>query len=116
MKLLADENVRGAIVRGLLRQRLDLDIMRVQDVDLREADDPSVLAWVAQEGRVVLTQDAATLIGFAYARVSAGLPMPGVIEVSQEVPVGVVIEQLLLLILASLPGEWEGQVLYLPLH
>ncbi len=116
MKLLADENVRGAIVRGLLRRRPDLDLLRVQDVGLREADDPTVLAWAAQEGRVVLTQDEETLIGFAYERVSAGLPMPGVIEVRQDVPLGVAIADLLILILASQPGEWEGQVLYIPLR
>jgi hypothetical protein len=80
------------------------------------ADDPTVLAWAAQEGRVVLTQDEETLIGFAYERVSAGLPMPGVIEVRQDVPLGVAIADLLILILASQPGEWEGQVLYIPLR
>lgn len=116
MKLLADENVRGAIVRGLLRHYPDLDLVRVQDVGLRTADDPTVLAWAAHEGRVVLTQDEETLIGYAYERVSAGLPMPGVIEVRQDVPLGVVIADLLLLLQTSLPDEWEGQVLYIPLH
>ena len=32
MKLLADENFRGALVRGLLRRRPDLDLVRVPDV------------------------------------------------------------------------------------
>ena len=45
MKLLADENFRGAIVRGLLRQRPDLDLVRVPDIGLGEADDPMILAW-----------------------------------------------------------------------
>lgn len=116
MKLLADENFHGAIVRGLLRRTQNLDLVRVPDVGLIEADDPTVLAWAATAGRVVLTHDAATLIGFAYERVAAGLPMPGIIEVRQELPIGRVIEDLLLLIEASEEGEWEGQVLYLPLR
>jgi hypothetical protein len=116
VKLLADENFRGAIVRGLLRRLPDLDLVRVPDVGLGEADDPAVLAWAAAEGRLVLTHDAATLIGFAYERVQARLPMPGIIEVRQDVPVGLVIADLLLLIGASREGEWEGQVLYLPLR
>lgn len=41
--------------------------------------------------------------------------MPGVIEVSQEAPIGAAIDDLLLVIHGSLPGEWEHQVLYLPL-
>jgi hypothetical protein len=42
--------------------------------------------------------------------------MPGVIEVSQEAPIGAVIDDLLLLIRGSFPGEWDNQVLYIPLR
>lgn len=42
--------------------------------------------------------------------------MPGIIEVRQDLPIGAVIDDLLLLIDASRPEEWDGQVLYLPLR
>ncbi len=42
--------------------------------------------------------------------------MPGIFEISREIPIGVVIEDLLLLAEYSLEGEWEGQVRYLPLR
>ncbi|MBP1468214.1 DUF5615 family PIN-like protein [Candidatus Chloroploca sp. M-50] len=116
MKLLADENFHRAIVRGLLRHMPQLDLVRVQDVGLRGADDPTVLAWAAGEGRLILTHDAETLIADAYVRVRSALPMPGVIEVSQTAPIGVVIEDLILLIQGSLPNEWEHQVLSVPLR
>jgi hypothetical protein len=86
------------------------------DVGLSETDDPTLLAWAAAEGRLVLTHDAATLIGYAYDRVAAGLSMPGIIEVRQDLPIGPVIDDLLLIYDASNEGEWEGQVLYLPLR
>ena len=54
-RFLADENFNNQIVRGVLRQSPNIDIVRVQDVDLSGADDPAVLAWAAQEGRIVLT-------------------------------------------------------------
>ena len=116
MKLLADENFRGAIVRGLLRRRPDVDVVRVMDVGLGEADDPTILNWAANEGRLVLTHDAATFIGFGYERVVDGRAMPGIIEVRQDLPVGSVIDDLVLLIDVSYEGEWEGRVLYLPLQ
>jgi predicted nuclease of predicted toxin-antitoxin system len=116
VKLLVDENFRGAIVRGLLRRRPDIDLVRVFDAGLGEADDPTILAWAATEGRIVLTHDAATLIGFAYDRVAAGQAMPGIIEVRQDLAIRLVIDDLLLLIDASYEGEWNGQVIYLPLH
>ena len=43
LRLLADENFNNDIVRGLLRRRPDLDVVRVQDVGLSGAEDPSVL-------------------------------------------------------------------------
>ena len=113
--LVSDENFNNDIVRGFLRRRPDLDIVRVQDVGLRGADDPSILEWAAQEGRVVLTHDAATMTYFAYERVRAGKSMPGVIEVSDDLPIGQVVEDILLLAEYSDKREWEGQVIYLPL-
>ena len=86
------------------------------DVGLGEADNPTILNWAADEDRLVLTHDAATLIGFAYDRVTAGNSMPGIIEVPQDTPIGSILDDLLLIIDASHEGEWEGQVLYLPLQ
>lgn len=42
-RLLADENLNNNIFRALLRQKPDLDIVRVQDVNLSGADDPTIL-------------------------------------------------------------------------
>ncbi|MBV6391782.1 MAG: hypothetical protein KPEEDBHJ_00996 [Anaerolineales bacterium] len=43
--LVADENFNNTIVRGLLRVKPDLDIVRVQDAGLFSASDPTVLEW-----------------------------------------------------------------------
>jgi hypothetical protein len=42
--------------------------------------------------------------------------MPGVFEVSFDVWVRVAVDDILLLTECSSPGEWEGQVRYLPLR
>ncbi len=115
LRFVADENFNNNIVRGLLRRQPELDIVRIQDVGLISADDPTVLEWAAQEGRVLLTHDVATITQYAYERIEAGLSMPGVFEVSLDVPIGRVIEDILLLAECSLDGEWEGQIRYLPL-
>lgn len=67
------------------------------------------------EGRLMLTHDVATMTAAAWGRVRAGLPMPGVIEVSSEEPVGRAIDEIQLVVFASHPAEHEGQVLFLPL-
>ena len=114
--LAADENFNGDIVRGLLRHRPTLNIVRLQDVRLSGAEDPVVLAWAAQEGRVLLTHDVSSITRYAYERIQAGQPMPGVFEVSRDLPVGRAIAEILLLAECSLEREWEGQVRYLPLR
>ena len=116
MRLAADENFNHDIVRGLLRRKPDLEIVRVQDVGLSGADDPTVLEWAAQEGRILLTHDVSTMTHHAYERIQEARPMPGVFVVSRDVPVGIAIGDLLLIAECSLEGEWEGQVRYLPLR
>ena len=115
LRLAADENFNNDIVRGLLRRNPSLDIVRIQDARLSGADDPPVLAWSAQENRVLLTHDVATITHYAYERVLNGRDMPGVVEVNRGVSVAQAIDDILLLAEYSVEGEWSGQVLYLPL-
>ncbi len=59
--LVADENFSNAIVRGLLRTKPALDIVRVQDVGLSSTEDPIILEWAANRDRVLLTHDVSTI-------------------------------------------------------
>jgi hypothetical protein len=113
--LIADENFNNTIVRGLLRVKPSLDIVRVQDVGLSSADDPAVLEWAAREDRILLTHDVATITKYAYERILSGKYMPGVIEVSRAVPLSVAINDILLMAEACKNGELENQIIYLPL-
>jgi hypothetical protein len=97
LRLAADENFNNDIVRGVLRRNSEIDIVRVQDAGLSAADDPTILEWAAQAGRVLPTHDVATMTRYAYDRVREGKPMPGVFEVGRQVPIGVAIDEIVLL-------------------
>jgi predicted nuclease of predicted toxin-antitoxin system len=114
LRLAADEDFNNRILRGLLRRNPELDIMRVQDAGLRGRGDDEVLAWAATEGRVLLTHDVTTMKQHVNERITAGLPMPGVFELAQDVSFKQAIEDILLLAECSLEGEWEGQIRFLP--
>ena len=116
LKLLADENLNNDIVRALLRCSPSLDIVRVQDVGLSGADDPTVLMWSAEHKRVLLTHDVASLTRYAYERVGRGQEMPGVFEIGRAVPIGQAVEDVLFLAECSREDEWEVQIRYLPLR
>lgn len=98
LRFLADENIEVALVQAVQRDPR-MDIVRAQDVGLSGADDPAVLEWAAEEDRLVITHDANTMPRYACDRVSAGLPMPGVIEVPKPFRVGRVAKELVLLAL-----------------
>lgn len=57
LRLLADENFNGDVVRALLLRQPDLDVVRVQDVGLAGIADLRILAWAAVNDRIILTHD-----------------------------------------------------------
>jgi len=115
IRFLADEDFNRRIIRGLKRRLPALDVVRVQDVSLITQPDTEVLEWAANEDRVILTHDVTTMSKYAFDRVQQGLKMPGVIEVSQNISIGEVIEELILIAECSLENEWHNQVIYLPI-
>jgi hypothetical protein len=115
LRLLADENFNGRILRALQRQIPDLDVVRAQDTRLYGADDPTLLQFAADEKMVLLTHDVETLVGYAWQRVRSGMSMPGVIVALTDRPIGQILEDLEILLLASRPEELEGQIRFLPL-
>ena len=115
LRLISDENFNGDILRGLFRRCPDLDVVRVQDVGLDAASDPGILEWAAIEGRIVLTHDRDTMPFFAYARVKAAQPMPGVFLVSDVMPLGQAIDETLLAADCLAPEECQNLVRFFPL-
>lgn len=108
LALAADENFNNDILRGLLRRKSDLDVVRIQDAGLSGADDYRILEWAAAENRVLITHDVSTITRYANDRIREGKRMPGVFEVSRSVPVQVAIEDILLLAECNHEQEWEG--------
>jgi predicted nuclease of predicted toxin-antitoxin system len=115
LRLLADENFNDDIVRGLLLRQPEIDIVRVQDVGLAGADDPDILAWAAENNRIVLTYDRATMSDHAYERVAAGAPMAGVFILNDRFAVGRAIDEILLLAECTEQAEWRGRAVHVPL-
>jgi hypothetical protein len=116
LRLLADENLNHDLVRGVLRRHPALDLVRVQDVGLREFDDPAILEWAARECRLILTHDANTMPAFAYERIRRKQAMPGMFVVNQRAALATVIDDLLILAECSGTEEWNVRVIFLPLQ
>lgn len=113
--LLADQNFNGRILNGLARRQPAIDVLHVREIGLQAAADTVILERAAREGRVLLTHDRQTIPAFAYARVSAGEPMPGVFLVSKALPIGQAIDEILLAVHCLSPEECKDIVKYFPM-
>jgi hypothetical protein len=117
LRLATDADVHGEIIRGLRRRQPLIDVVRVQDVLPEGTSDPGVLAWAASESRALVTNDRNTMVGFAWQRVEAGAPFPGLIVTSNMQSIGSAVEEILLLAECISEKEIENQVVvFLPLR
>ncbi len=115
LPFLADENFNNVILRGLRRRLPTIDVVRVQDVGLLGAEDPSILEWAAGEGRIILTHDVNTMTAHILERMNRGLATHGIIEVSRKLSMASILDDLCLLAEAAGPEDFEDPIRYLPL-
>jgi len=115
LRLISDEDVHDDIIRGLRRRDPTLDIVRAVDVGLGHAPDPIILNWAADQDRVLVTGDLNTMIGFAWGRVRSALYMPGVLALRENIGIGRVIDDILLVATCYSLAEIKDQVLFIPL-
>ena len=115
IKFVIDEDLDNRILRGLLRRRPDLNIVRVQDTHLAGHSDPEILEWAFLEGRILLTHDISTMTNHAYQCMRKGMQISGIVEDPQSLPIGKAIEDILTLAKVSSVEEFENQIQYLPL-
>lgn len=110
IKVLADQNFNGKILRGLRLRIPELDCITTYDVGLQKYTDPKILDWAANKNRVILTHDAKTFPVFVYEKMSKGEKISGVIVVSDQTPIGKAIDDLELIIIGKFENEWENTI------
>ena len=113
LSLLSDEDLRGAIVAGLLLHFPAIDLVRVQDVGLMGTPDPIILEYAASQNRVLVTHDRSTMTAHARDRMAVGLRMTGLIVLDQFINIGKAIQEVGTLAHAGDPGDLDGQILIL---
>jgi uncharacterized protein with PIN domain len=113
LRLYMDENVHGAITRGL--RQLGIDVWTAQGDLPAGTEDPLVLDRATELGRVLFSQDT-DLLREASRRQQSAEPFAGVIYAEQSmVPIGQCIQDLELIARAALPEELVNTVYFLPL-
>jgi hypothetical protein len=115
LPLAADKCVHGGIVKSLRERVAGLDLVTVDEAGLAKATDPDVLEWAAAQGRVLVTQDWNTMIGYARDRVRDGKPMPGLLVRGKGATIRQAVEDLEVIVCCGDPKDFKDQVKFLPL-
>lgn len=115
IRFLTDEDIKSAILDGVRLRLSQLDIVRVQDVGLRTLRDERILEFAAIDRRIVISHDVRTMMGHAKNRLRLGKPLPGLFLIRQDVPIGLAIEEIVMVAECSQPEEWNGKIRFLPL-
>jgi hypothetical protein len=114
VRFLADANLDQDIVAGILRREQAVDFELPQGVIPAGMKDPEVLGVAASLDRILVTHDARTMPQH-FSEFIAGNESPGVILVPRSTPIGLAIEEILLIWHVSEPGEWINLFRRLPL-
>ena len=113
VRLYMDENVHGAITKGLLLR--SVDVITAQEDGYDSAPDDRVLDRASESGRVLFTFDD-DLLKEASRRQQVGRPFAGVLFAHQnDVTIGQCIADLELIATVCEPEEYTSRVQYLPL-
>ena len=111
----ADNDLRNSIRNGVLRREQAIDFQSARAAQLDGVPDSAVLEIAATADRILVTHDENSMPRHFAAFLADGNHSPGVFVVPQGVPTGIVIENILLLWLASESSEWRDQIAWLPL-
>jgi hypothetical protein len=115
LKFWIDQNMSRAILVALQQAYPEHEFVYVRETEYNDAPDETLLEEAAKQGIIIITHDKRTLVGFAYDRIRAGLPMPGVIAVKQLTSIGVAIRHLVFLIGAGESSDFDKLVWHIPL-
>jgi predicted nuclease of predicted toxin-antitoxin system len=102
LRLLIDQDLDHVILRGLLLRAPNVDVVPAHQAGLSDTPDPGLLAWAAEQRRIVVTHDRSTMPYHAATRIARGESLADVIIVPRRLPVGQVIHELEIVVRAAM--------------
>ena len=113
-RFLADEDLRGPIVRAVRRMAPTLEIVTIVEENLLSPTDDEVLEFAWQQNLLVVSHDVHTMNPFAEQRIADGRGIHGLFLVPQSKAIRSVAESLILIWKASEFEEWRDRIVFLP--
>ena len=109
----ADADFNHKVILGLRRREPAIDFQDALFGDVIGLPDPDVLRKAAEFGRVLISHDRNTMPRH-FVRLLESRSSPGLVIVPQDLDIGAIIEDLLLIWAASVAEEWRDKIGYPP--
>lgn len=113
-RFLADEDLRGDIVRAVRRKAPQVLLTTVLEQGWSSASDESILDHAWQQQWIVVSHDVNTMKATAEKRIADGRGLHGLFLAPQRRAVTLVADCLVLIAEASDFEEWQNRIVYLP--
>jgi hypothetical protein len=113
LRWLADADLNGALVSGVVRRSTALDFKRAEEVPLEGLSDEAVLAIAGKDGRVLVSHDVTTMPDH-FREFIRHNDSPGIVLVPQQLNIGRAIESILLISEACGAHDLANRVCLVP--
>ncbi len=116
-RYLIDENISPQYRTQLLRHEPSLTVLAVGDegTPARSTSDPEILVWCEQHQFNLITNNRESMPQHLSDHRKKGGHVPAIFTINLTVPMGKIIEELLLIAGASDEDEYINEIKYLPL-
>lgn len=100
-----------------LRKRLSVDVRTVgrEGTPPKGSSDKHLLEWTEKEGFIFISQDRRTIPEHFREHLAAGRHSIGVFLLRRNMTIRVLLDELAIITAASLEGEYQDQIRYLPM-
>jgi hypothetical protein len=115
---LLDEHVSFVVQKRLGQEAPALVIYRVGDgsAPARGSPDERLLEWLEMNDCMLVTNNRASMPGHLSNHVAQGRHVLGIIQLPKRANLNQTVEELILIANAGRPGEFQDQIVYLPLR
>ncbi len=115
-RYLIDENISPKYRTQLLNHEPSLTVLAVGDEGAppKSTPDSEILEWCEQHQFNLITNNRESMPQHLSDHLSAGHHVPGIFTINLAVPMGKIIEELLLIVGASDEDEYIDEIKYLP--
>ncbi|MBO1348556.1 MAG: DUF5615 family PIN-like protein [Hormoscilla sp. GUM202] len=117
LKYLMDENVNPLYPSQLRRRAPELVVRAVGEpkVPPRGTLDPEILLWCEEYDFILVTNNRKSMPVHLRDHIAQGRHVPGIFILNSDLSIGRNLEELSVIAKASFAGEYQDQIVYLPL-